>query len=226
MIRYLRLAVFALLLMSCWQPTTTQNRVARVLGLVEAKMDTSGSVAANFVKSNSRTTRDSLPDNAITFKRKFSSSFEDESTKERYLSATFEVTNATETDFKNLTLYAYTQAANSLGGTAIKTMVNFGGSLITDNDVARNIKPTHGMKHSGVNVVISPEEADFQAFKDTEAESLQTTAIQNGTVLVEDRVLEYGFVARSQLGGRAIAAKGKGLVTIAVKLPKPATKPL
>jgi hypothetical protein len=224
MIRYLRLAVFALLLMGCWQPTTTQNRVARVLGLVEAKMDVSGSVTANFVQSNSSTTRDPLPDNAITFKRKFSSSFEDESTKERYLSATFEVTNATETDFKNLTLYSYAQAVNSLGGTAIKTMVNFGGSLITDNDVARNIKPTHGMKHSGVNVIINPEEADFQAFKDTEAESLQTTALQNGTVQAEDRVLEYGFVARSQLGGRAIAAKGKGLVTIAVKLPKPATK--
>ncbi len=221
---FLSLALLGLFFNSCWQaPQPPATRDVKVLATVQATLETNGAASAQLVP-NTRSSRSALPDTAISFTRKFSSIFEDETNKQRYLSATFEVTNSSGQDFKNLTFYAYTQAADSIGGTAIKKMINFGLNAINSPSVAQNIKPTHGMKHLGANVVVNPDEADFQAFQWNEASAVQDAARALGTIQGNDELLEYGFVARSALGGRAIGNNGKGFITIALKLPKQTDK--
>jgi hypothetical protein len=222
----LLLALLGLFFTSCWEaPQLPAAREVKVLAIVQAILDASGAASAQLMP-NARSSRSALPDTAISFTRKFSSVFEDETSKQRYLNATFEVQNASGQDFKNLTLYAYSQAASSIGGTAIKKMVNFGLDPISSPSIAQNIKPTHGMKHVGADVLVNPDETDFQAFQWNEVNQVRDAARTLGTILNDDEVLEYGFVARSNLGGRAIGNNGKGYVTISVRLPKQTDKSL
>ncbi len=162
-----------------------------------------------------------LPDNAISALSKVAGQATDDGTF-RYIYATFDFTNNSGGTFDNLTLYAYNQAANSAGGTAIKNLVNFGGGDVATS--AQSLLPTHGMTASGSSTTVLPTREDFQAFSSTEASAVDTAATP-AVISQSDTVLEYGFVARAidnagnLTGGRSIAAGAKGRITAAYKLP-------
>jgi hypothetical protein len=67
--------------------------------------------------------------NQIT--RKVSGGFLDDTTNSlRYLWGTFEFKNTSTTAWNNLTFYAFNQAANNLGGTAFKSLLNSSNTAI------------------------------------------------------------------------------------------------
>ena len=77
-------SLFTLLATSCWQaPTPPPARDVKVLATVQAILDTSGGATAQLTPVTERSTRSALPDTAITFSRKFSSLFEDETESRR-----------------------------------------------------------------------------------------------------------------------------------------------
>ncbi len=141
----------------------------------------------------------------------------------RYILRTFKFSNTTANALSNVTLYAYNQAANNKGGTAIKALTNFVGSADSTN--AQSLLPTHGMSvSSGAPVIVSGLE-DLQVFSTSEASAIQLAA-SPAIISANDSVLEYGFVARSLNGGRTIGASGcagtdcnRGQVTVAYKIP-------
>ena len=151
----------------------------------------------------------------------------------RYAYRTFSFTNTTSTALTNVTLYAYNQAANSAGGTAIKALSNFTGGSLNNAINAQKLLPTHGMFGNGIVTVVAGRE-DLQVFDSSEVSSLQTAArafTPTAIIGANDSVLEYGFVARSLAtgGGRSIGAStcntttdancNKGQVTVAYKFP-------
>jgi predicted extracellular nuclease len=187
-----------------------------VLGTVELSFDPAGARSKAKVS-----TRAALPDNAASFTASTFSDFAFTATSTRYLSATFNVTNNSGADFDNLTLYAYNQAGSSLGGTAIKNLVNFGGGAITADAAAQSLLPTHAMTlPTATTLAVDAARADFQAFKPSEVSSLQSQALGLGVLLAADNVLEYGFVARNASGGRAIPNGGTGTITVSYRVPE------
>jgi predicted extracellular nuclease len=145
----------------------------------------------------------------------------------RYILRTFKFTNTTNNPLNNITFYAYNQAANNKGGTAIKNLSDFVGG--TDSANAQSLLPTHGMSGNvTVNIVSGLE--DLQVFSTSEASAVQTDARNALPPIIgaSDSVLEYGFVARSLAagGGRTIGANtcvgtdcNRGQVTVAYKIP-------
>jgi predicted extracellular nuclease len=162
-----------------------------------------------------------LPDNAIAGLTKVAGQATDDGTF-RYIYASFEFTNNTSSPFDHLTLYAYNQAANNAGGTAIKNLNNFGGSNVALN--AQRLLPTHGMSASGATASILATREDLQVFSSSEANSVDVAATPS-VIGANDTVLEYGFTARALdangnlTGGRSIAPGAKGQITAAYKLP-------
>jgi predicted extracellular nuclease len=208
--------------MACTQapaqtPTTpVPSLSSTVLGTVELSFD-----PANTRGKAKVSTRAALPDNAASFTASSFSDFAFTTTSTRYLSATFNVTNNSGADFDNLTLYAYNQAGSSLGGTAIKNLVNFGGGAITADAAAQSLLPTHAITQpTPTSLAVDAARADFQAFKPSEVSSLQTQALGLGVVLAADNILEYGFVARNASGGRSIPNGGAGTITISYRVPE------
>jgi glucose/arabinose dehydrogenase len=140
----------------------------------------------------------------------------------RYINATFTVLNRTGGAIKNLTLYAYTQAGNSIGGTAIKNIFNFSGGAITGAPAAQGVKPAHAMTNA---TAVDPARADFQAFSASEVAGLEIAARAAGFIKTPDRFLQYGYVARSGTA-RGIANNGTGTVTLGVRIPKQSDRAL
>ncbi len=151
--------------------------------------------------------------------RKVSGGFLDDTTNSlRYLWGTFEFKNISTTAWNNLTLYAYNQAANNLGGTAFKSLLNSSNVAITDPSVAQSIRPSHGMQLNTGLLQVNPAEADFQGFLTSESTALQTAAVQAGDI-TSDQVLEYGYVLRNATGGRQINPNELGQVTLGFLVP-------
>ncbi len=209
-----------LALMACTQapaptPKPLPSSSSTVLGTVELSFDPATRGKAKV------STRAALPDNAASFTASSFSDFAFNPSNTRYLSATFNVTNNSGADFDNLTLYAYNQAGNSLGGTAIKNLVNFGGGAITADAAAQSLLPTHAMTlATSTTLAVDANRADFQAFKPSEVSSLQNQALGLGVVLAADNLLEYGFVARNASGGRSIPNGGTGTITVSYRVPE------
>ncbi len=132
----------------------------------------------------------------------------------RFINASFNVQNKTGASLNNLTLYAYSQAANNVAGTALKNLENFAGTALTTG--ADSVKPTHGMQNAQS---INSNQADLQVFNTTEVGTLQQTALNSGVITSADRVLEYGFVARNG-NTRAIANNATGTITLGFRVPK------
>ncbi len=196
------------------KPVPSSN--STVLGTVELSFD-----PANTRGKAKVSTRAALPDNAASFTASTFSDFAFTATSTRYLSATFNVTNNSGTDFDHLTLYAYNQSGSSLGGTAIKNLVNFGGGAITTDAAAQSLLPTHAMTLlTPTTLAVDANRADFQAFKPNEVSSLQSQALGLGVVLAADNILEYGFVARNASGGRNIPNGGTGTITVSYRVPE------
>jgi aldose sugar dehydrogenase len=136
----------------------------------------------------------------------------------RYINASFSIKNNSNQAIDNLTLQALAQATG-VGGTALKNISNFGGTAITSAAIAQAVKPSHGMSSfEGIN----NNQADLQAFSDSEASALEAVAkAANPAVIgVNDQLLGYGYVGRSGTGRSIAANGGTGSVTIALRIPK------
>lgn len=149
----------------------------------------------------------------------------------RYMNATFTVQNLSAQPFENLTLYAFNQAANNVGGTALKKISNAASVVLTDPSVARAVLPSHGTAFdvlSGGSMVV-PTQADLQVITSAEASALQTEALVSGIISEGDTLLQYGYSARnlnSSGNKRFIDAAGcvttncdTGRITLAVRVP-------
>jgi hypothetical protein len=133
----------------------------------------------------------------------------------KFLTATFDVTNNTGAALQDLTLVAYAKTGNQ-ASTAIKGLQNFTGlsSPALDN-YAQAVKPMNAMLTVST---VNNAKADLQVLTEAETSSLQTEAsslLQSGEYL-----FPYGFVARSGSTSRLLATgSNTGTITISVKVP-------
>jgi endoglucanase len=144
---------------------------------------------------------------------------DDAASNARYLWVTYSVQNNSGQDLDNLTLQALYQQGSSLGGTAIKSVFNASNAAVTDAKVAQEMHPSHMMQANAGALGVDNARADFQAFRASEAFALQTDARAKNLIGALDRVLEYGFVARSN-DGRRMANGGSGQITLSMRVPK------
>jgi hypothetical protein len=217
----LTLLTLTAFLTACGQaPTPTPPRVFKTLGNLEVTLDTAGEATAKLVNPQTRSSTP-LPDNALGFTRKFSSSFDLEASNERYVSATFEIKNNSGKAINNLSFIAYHQGNINLGGTAVKNLVNFGGAAITDPSIAQGIYPVQSLKRVGAETVVDADNADFQGFTPTDAESIGNSAKTNQIIRAEDTPLEYGFIARNSTNTRTIGDGETGSVTLTLRFARP-----
>jgi uncharacterized delta-60 repeat protein len=182
--------------------------------------------------------------NDIEFKSASVGVFDDDATTTRYVSNTFELINRKEdsgngniSQFDNLTLYAVNTSSN-LGGSGIATLKTVAGATVANAAVvARSFQPLHAMRQTGLGLEVNPNNADLQLFTPREVNNtapsdlgVQQQAIAAGILAAGSTVLEYGFVARGQAGGRFIDDIGqsldclspscKGFVTLSYKFPR------
>ncbi len=216
-----KILLLLIVLIACVQPTPPATRAFKTLGNLEITLDGGGEAIAKLsnpaLRNQSGT---AFPDNALSFTRKFSSSFDIDSSNERYISATFEVKNNSGAVINNLSLVAYNQGNTSLAGTAIKNLVNFGGTEITDVKAAQSIYPVQSLKRSGTELIVDSENADFQGFSSDEANNIGTSARNNNIIRNQDTPLEYGFVVRNGYS-RSIGDGETGLVTLTLRFQRP-----
>jgi glucose/arabinose dehydrogenase len=210
-----RTAVLAALigLAACTQAPLPQNGERRFFGTLELEVSSAGVTSLE--------PQALIDETKLTFTPSAVSVVD--STSARYINATFTVQNRTGAALKNLTLYAYNQAANNVGGTALKSITSFGGTALTNADAARSVKPAHGMTNA---LTVDNSRADFQAFDPGFVGGLEIAAREAGYIRTPDRLLEYGFVARNGTS-RGIANNGSGTVTLGLRVPKstPANEP-
>ncbi|WP_107137352.1 hypothetical protein [Deinococcus arcticus] len=151
---------------------------------------------------------------------------------QRYLSATFEVRNASQTaqaaypDARQQLTFFAAGAPGNLQGTAITRLVRFDTSP-ADPTIALNLLPTHGMDYSPLQgrALVRPHAADLQFFTEAEADPAtwaQGSAVTDAGV---STIFPYGFVVRHVSGvGRTLpanpgASQFDGRVTFAYRLP-------
>ncbi len=216
------LAFLSLALTACQQAQNgSDSKPNRILGRVELRIDNQSDARANRPAAIvvSRASTRGLPDNSVVISRTANGTF-DSTDGFRYMFGVFDVTNSTEQPFQNLTLHAFVEASQSLGQTAFKTLNNFGGTPITNTQIAHNVQPTHGMTMNGIEIQVDPNRADLQAVLSSESQAVENAARAGGTIQANDHVLQYAFVVRNKNGGRILAPHQTGTVTIAVKLPK------
>jgi hypothetical protein len=207
----LGLLVFLLGLAACQQPTSSAPSHPE---------PTYSTVNLTIGNSETSISPKTLITTGYQITRKVSGGFLDDTTNSlRYLWGTFEFKNISTTAWNNLTLYAYNQAANNLGGTAFKSLLNSSNVAITDASVAQSIRPSHGMQLNTGILQVNPAEADFQGFLTSESTALQTAAVQAGDITSSDQVLEYGYVLRNATGGRQINPNELGQVTLGFLVP-------
>jgi uncharacterized delta-60 repeat protein len=216
-------------------PSNTAS--APIAGLLEVRIEGIGdatSAVATFTAASGNSSVNTraltaLPDSVLKLVRR-EVSFHDvgnpgDSGAMRYIQASFELTNLRNTNFNNLNLIAINLPSNSIGGTAISGILNARGEAITNDTTAQAFMPTHGMQTTRSGLGVNPYSADLQFFTQTEANAVQTQAALLNPPLVGD-VLQYGFVAHNNAGGRAIEGSScstpdcnKGLISLAYKFP-------
>ncbi len=155
---------------------------------------------------------------------------------QRYLSATFEIRNASDTAQtvypdarQNLTFFA-ASSAGTLQGTAVTRLVRFDTSP-ADPTIALSLLPTHGMEYSPLQskAVVTANAADFQVFTEAQADPATWTQGAAVTATGITSIFPYGFVVRRATGpGRALPGNPAvnvfdGRVTFAYRLPLQST---
>jgi cell surface hyaluronidase len=216
-------------------PAQTQPPVAGngILGVTELELGGSTAVAvtASAIKPQALLTVGSVELLPASF-----SVTDDASSPARYLNASYYIRNKSGGPLVNLTLYALSQAGKSLGGSAIKSAFNQGGSAINDGALVQELRPAHLMNSDWT---VNAQGADFQAFDINEAGALQNSlrpGSGNGSIGANDVILDYGYVARSLDGNkRSIPPQAancllvappaanscfSGKVTVAMRVPK------
>jgi hypothetical protein len=201
----------ALVLTACsTTPQTSISTVApRVRGLLQVRIsgdDKNTSATAQFVRPDSLSRGGGLQAQAVTVINETGVKFtrravnfldtEDGGQSVRNTQAIFDVKNITLDSLSNLTLYAVSVPNVTIGGTSVARMFAGNGSAITDESIARSLKPSHGMRTIAGGLEVQPTLADLQLVTNSEASSVQAQSVTSPTPIVGD-VLEYGFVARN-----------------------------
>jgi PKD repeat protein len=163
-------------------------------------------------------TKGAINESTVQITRLVSSGATDSST-ERYVWSTYEVKNITAAPMTNLSFYTYNQASSNIGGTALQSVRRLDNTAITDIDIARGIRPSVGLTFANNAFSINPLEADFQAFRASEALNVETGAKTLGSLLTNDTILDYGFTVRSASGDRTLDPNELGTVTLGWRLP-------
>ena len=139
---------------------------------------------------------------------------------QRYAYATFVVRNAEEdgtpydTPRRNLTFLAVARA-DGIDSTAVVSMKRFGGADAR-RAIARQIRPIGPAARNANGEIHSNGTDVLQAFSEADVAGI---SLPPGIV----GALPYGFMARTQSGGREIPVDGEGLLTIAFRIPLQAT---
>jgi hypothetical protein len=181
-----------------------------------------GTLNLEWNTSNKTTAKDSS--NTFAFKPLSYSDIDDVAGGYRYLTMTFEVSALSGIAVENLSLQAI-NLPTSIAGTAVTELQAFPdvlnplGAAITELVVAQNIIPTHGTQ-LGTKPEPAPNSSDFQGFSSIETQSLETAAKTANLLGTDDRLLEYGFVARNITGGRNIDSTTKNYISVGLKLPR------
>lgn len=155
---------------------------------------------------------------------------------QRYLSATFEIRNASNTAQtaypearQNLTFFA-ASSAGTLQGTAVTQLVRFDASPANPN-IALTLLPTHGMEYRPLQrqALVSSQAADFQVFTEIQADPASWMPAGTPAAMGLTSIFPYGFVVRQASGtGRALPAnpganQWDGRVTFAYRMPLQST---
>jgi uncharacterized protein len=198
------------------QKAAVPNAQSRVLGTAELTFGTDFARGKNQFQSLG-----AVADSGIAITPQSFEDYVNSASGMRYLKVTYKITNNTTSDFNNLSFHAYTQAGASLGGTALKGLVNFGGGSIATSSVPQALKPTHGTLFDNLDALnpikVLDNQADMQVFTPLETSAFQSVALG---LSLGDSVLEYGFVARKTATSRLIPANGgTGTITLAYKFP-------
>jgi hypothetical protein len=253
--KYLTALAIASILTACSTPaiqTSVKTSIQKVHGLLEVRISGDGenaTASARFIHPGARAGAlraqaiTVLDDVGLKFKRRAVNFIDtdDAGQRNRNTQAVFDIENTTPTGFSNLTLYALNVPNVTIGGTSVSSMTAANGSSITDEAVARSMKPSHGMQEIASGLEVVSDLADLQLVQPSEASDVQTqaAALPNS---ITGNVLEYGFVARnatdptSRLIGQGDGIECpailnfqnslcKGMVTLAYSFPVPASTP-
>lgn len=148
-------------------------------------------------------------------------------TSERFLNASFSVTNNGALTLNNLTFIAYHKTGNA-NGSAFSNVQDFSGGTINADNLVLALKPTNAMKTSGASVVVDNDKADLQVFTTSEASALDTAASSAGLLQAGEFTLEYGYVTRhctsncatTPTWDRSLPPAATGNLTIALRVPQ------
>ena len=116
-------------------------------------------------------------------------------------------------------MYADNRSAENVGGTSLSSIRRADDTQITDVTIARGMLPSAGLTLNNGIFSLNPAEADFQAFRSTEAYNLEVAAKALGLLIPNDEVLEYGFTIRSASGDRTLVPGELGVVTVGLRFP-------
>ncbi len=151
---------------------------------------------------------------------------------DRFLNARFNVANISPTnaDYSNLTFVAYHKrklvGSENVNGSAFSNIIDFGGGSSNAATWALQLRPSHGMKSSGVGVfVVDDAHADMQVFSPAETSTLEADAQAGGLInagaIAGEGVLSYGYVARNAANGRSIVhGTSDNTLAIGLKVPQ------
>jgi hypothetical protein len=222
--RFVSLGILvSVLLLACSQTPSKPSTSNALLGKLEVQFGEGQAVSTFTPVQNSLTRAVLLDETQLNFNvsSRITQTIAATSNNERFLTATFPISNGTGAVINRLTLVAYKKAGN-IGESAIQSISNFGGTVLSNINRALAIKPTHAMKNTGcasTTPCVDEPHAGLQVFSEAEVDNLTTLA---GIALTSNEyILPYGYVARNG-GTRNIQAGNTstdGHVTIAVRVP-------
>jgi hypothetical protein len=196
------------------QPVKPSVSKAKALGLLEVTIDFSDELhptsvtnfkpfspgktglGAQAISTNgNETSRMAIKRNTIGFM----DANETFGTPTRYVRATFDIANFGPGPFVNLNFMA--TSLNTKLGTMFSSLKNGADVTVPTTDTLpsgeltyRALKPTHGMRLEGADLLVDPQAADMQVFTPAESSGVQAALAATYPGL---QVLEYGYTARS-----------------------------
>jgi FG-GAP-like repeat len=186
-------------------PPTPNNNT---LGLLRVSIndDSNPRATAQFEYPNHPATRaftSQNPADSLEVCSLISSVLDDAGSGVRYIGAVLTFKNKLPSSLSNLSFHAVHVPGNT-SGTAFGNLRNFNQTALTDDALARAIKPSHLMQSIG-GIVVNQTNADMQVFNATERSQVQA-AYRATFPSLPVVVLDYGFVAHTGAGARNIAA--------------------
>jgi uncharacterized delta-60 repeat protein len=228
-------------LMACLKVDTPQAATPEVVGLLEVRLDLSGNTTSarmvnpQALRPQTVTAYPYYTNANLVFTRKqvsfldhndFAATTNINTTgATRYITATFDVSNTTGTNFNNLILHAVSLpqsivGGSTLGGTAFRVVQRGDGQLETDPNVLQKILPAATMDVGETGIRPSAGYGDLQWLLRAESDALEAQAAS--AILPSGLLaLDYGFVVRTNAtNSRTLNTGSSGKITLSYKVPK------